>query len=158
MSTTVLLAGAHVYLYRDPPQAGGPQFPRECPQRDEVAVPFDIPILHLARASVGADVVPPTVVHSRIVQRRSHLQEAWYPQIGPRAVAVDSTHRANASAAGTHDAARAAGHRRYLVSDRDCRGAGRLSRPLQLLACSIEFEDTVSSELRVFTSRRTLEG
>ena len=32
------------------------------------------------------------------------------------------------------------------------------SRPLQLLAHSLEFEDPRTGELRVFTSRRTLEG
>jgi tRNA pseudouridine32 synthase/23S rRNA pseudouridine746 synthase len=229
--TTILPAGAHVYLYRDLP--------------DEVPVPFDIPILYrdddlvvvdkphflatmprgghvaqtalvrlrrdldlpelspahrldrltagvllfttrrevrgayqtlfarglvrktyLARAAVNPDLEFPTVLRSRIIKQRSHLQAIEEPG-EPNAETLvehlgDGLYRLTPRTGRTHQL------RVHMASlgvpicndslypDVVEVAPNDFSRPMQLLAHSLEFRDPVVAHHREFVSSRTL--
>jgi tRNA pseudouridine32 synthase / 23S rRNA pseudouridine746 synthase len=231
--TTVLPAGASVYLYRE--------------LRDEVEVPFDIPILHrdddivvvdkphflatmprgrhvaqtalvrlrreldlpelspahrldrltagvllfttrrelrgryqtlfaqgrvrktyLARAAVDPALELPTVVRSRIIKRRGQLQAVEEPG-EPNAETLvehlgDGLYRLTPCTGRTHQLrVHMASLGLSMVNDPLYPNVidvapDAFSRPLQLLAHSLEFEDPETGEPRVFTSKRMLEG
>ena len=124
---------------------------------------------YLARAAVDPDLQLPTVVRSRIIKRRSHLQ------------AVEETGEPNAetlvellSADGRYRLTPRTGRTHQLRVHMASLGLpifgdswypnvvdvapGDFSRPMQLLAYSLEFDDPVTGARRVFTSGRTLEG
>ena len=247
--TTVLPAGESVYLYRE--------------LRDEVPVPFDIPILHrdedivvvdkphflatmprgrhvsqtalvrlrreldlpelspahrldrltagvllfttrrelrgryqtlfaqglvrktyLARAAVDHDLLGalpsqagappacgglPTVVRSRIIKRRSHLQAVEEPgepnaETFVELLSADGLYRLTPSTGRTHQLrVHMASLGLPILGDSWYPNVvdvapGDFSRPLQLLAHSIEFDDPVTGARRVFISGRRLEG
>jgi tRNA pseudouridine32 synthase/23S rRNA pseudouridine746 synthase len=233
-ATTLMPAGAHVYLYRE--------------LRDEVPVPFDVPILYrdddlvvadkphflatmprgrhvaqtalvrlrreldlpelspahrldrltagvllfttrrelrgryqtlfsrglvrkayLARADVNPGLSLPTVVRSRIIKRRSHLQAFEEPG-EPNAetlverVSDKGLYRLTPRTGRTHQLRlHMASLGMPIIGDPlypnvvDA-APDDFSRPLQLLAHRIEFDDPVTGEHRAFTSGRTLEG
>jgi tRNA pseudouridine32 synthase/23S rRNA pseudouridine746 synthase len=233
-ATTLMPAGAHVYLYRE--------------LRDEVPVPFDIPILYrdddivvadkphflatmprgrhvaqtalvrlrrelnlpelspahrldrltagvllfttrrelrgryqtlfsrglvrktyLARADVNPDLSLPTVVRSRIIKRCSYLQAFEEPG-EPNAetlverVSDGGLYRLTPRTGRTHQLrVHMASLGLPIIGDPlypnvvDA-APDDFSRPLQLLAHRIEFDDPVTGEHRAFTSGRTLEG
>ena len=232
--STVLPAGAHVYLYRE--------------LRDEVPVPFGIPVLHrdddivvvdkphflatmprgrhvaqtatvrlrreldlpelspahrldrltagvllfttrrelrgryqtlfaqglvhktyLARAAVDPDHKLPLVVRSRIIKRRGHLQAVEEPG-EPNAetlvelLSADGLYRLTPRTGRTHQLrVHMASLGLPIIGDSLYPNVidvapGDFSRPLQLLAHRIEFDDPVTGACRVFTSGRTLEG
>jgi tRNA pseudouridine32 synthase/23S rRNA pseudouridine746 synthase len=230
--TTVLPAGAHVYLYRE--------------LRDEVPVPFEVPLLHrdedivvvdkphflatmprgrhvaqtalvrlrreldlpelspahrldrltagvllfttrrelrgryqtlfsrglvhktyLGRAAVDPDLEFPVVLRSRIIKRRGCLQAVEEPG-EPNAETLielvgDGLYRLTPRTGRTHQLrVHMASMGLPLIGDPLYPNVvdvapDDFSRPLQLLAHSLEFKDPVTCERRVFTSSRTLE-
>ena len=232
--TTVLPAGASVYLYRE--------------LRDEMPVPFDIPVLHrddnivvvdkphflatmprgrhvaqtalvrlrrelalpelspahrldrltagvllfttrrelrgryqtlfsrglvrktyLARAAVDPGLELPVVLRSRIIKQRGHLQAIEEPgepnaETSVELISPDGLYRLTPRTGRTHQLrVHMASLGLPIVGDQLYPNVidvapDDFSRPMQLLAYSIEFDEPVTGERRVFTSRRTLEG
>jgi tRNA pseudouridine32 synthase / 23S rRNA pseudouridine746 synthase len=122
---------------------------------------------YLARAAVEPDLELPMIVRSRIVKRRRQLQAAEVPG-EPNAETLvephgDGLYRLTARSGRTHQLrvhmasiglpiANDPLYPRVIEVAPD-----DFSRPLQLLAHSIEFDDPVAGERRAFTSGRTLE-
>jgi tRNA pseudouridine32 synthase / 23S rRNA pseudouridine746 synthase len=121
---------------------------------------------YLARATVGSEVELPRLVRSRIVKRRGQLQsveepgepnaETYIEQLG------DCLHRLTPRTGRTHQLRlHMASLGLPIVNDPlypyvvDV-APDDFSRPLQLLAHSLEFTDPVSGRQREFVSRRTL--
>jgi tRNA pseudouridine32 synthase/23S rRNA pseudouridine746 synthase len=121
---------------------------------------------YLARAAVDLDLKFPTVLRSRIVKRRGHLQaveepgepnaETFIEHIG------DGLYRLTPPTGRTHQLrVHMASIGLPIVNDPlypDEVDVARddFSRPLQLLAHSLEFRDPVSGHQRTFVSNRTL--
>ncbi len=122
---------------------------------------------YLARAAVNPELALPSLVHSRIIKRRSHLQAVEEPG-EPNAetlvelVSPDGCYRLTPRTGRTHQLRV---HMASLgipihedplypnvvdVADDD------FSRPLQLLAQRIEFDDPLTGAHREFVSRRRL--
>ncbi|HEX2286548.1 MAG TPA: pseudouridine synthase [Mycobacterium sp.] len=123
---------------------------------------------YLARAAVDPCLEFPVVVRSRIIKRRGQLQ-AVEEHGEPNAETLvehlgDGLYRLTPRTGRTHQL-------RVHMASLDLPIAGDplypnvidlapddFSQPLQLLAHRIEFDDPVTGERRVFTSRRTLKG
>jgi tRNA pseudouridine32 synthase / 23S rRNA pseudouridine746 synthase len=121
---------------------------------------------YLARAELNPGIVLPTVVRSRIIKRRGQLQaveEAGEPNAETRVEhSGDGRYRLTPRTGRTHQ----------LRVHMACLGLpitgdplypnvievapDDFSRPLQLLAHSLEFDDPFSGERRTFVSRRSL--
>ena len=123
---------------------------------------------YLARAAVDPDIKLPKVVCSRIIKQRGQLQAAEEPGQPNAETFVehlgDGLYRLTPRTGRTHQL------RVHMASlglpiDNDPlypdvvdTAADDFSQPLQLLAHSLEFEDPISRERRVFSTRRTLGG
>lgn len=124
---------------------------------------------YLARAAVDPDLKLPTVVRSRIIKRRSHLQAVEEPG-DPNAetlvelLSADGLYRLTPITGRTHQLrVHMASLGLPILGDSWYPNVvdvapGDFSRPLQLLAHSIEFDDPVTGARRVFVSGRRLEG
>jgi len=123
---------------------------------------------YLARAAVNPDIELPTVLRSRIIKRRGHLQADEEPG-EPNAETLiehvnDGLYRLSPRTGRTHQL------RVHMSSlglpiigdtlypDVTDVAPDDFSRPLQLLAHSIEFDDPVSGRPRRFVSVRTLQA
>jgi tRNA pseudouridine32 synthase / 23S rRNA pseudouridine746 synthase len=122
---------------------------------------------YLARAAVNPDVELPAVVRSRIIKRRSHLQAVEEPgepnaETVVQLVQPDGLYRLTPRTGRTHQLrVHMASLGLPIIGDPLYPNvvdvpADDFSRPLHLLAHSIEFEDPVSGRQREFVSRRTL--
>ncbi|MGX9790209.1 pseudouridine synthase [Mycobacterium sp. MMS18-G62] len=121
---------------------------------------------YLARAAVNPDVELPTVLRSRIIKRRGHLQAVEEPG-EPNAETLiehvnDGLYRLRPRTGRTHQLrVHMTSLGLPIVGDTLYPNvidvpADDFSRPLQLLAHSIEFADPVSGRPRRFVSTRTL--
>jgi tRNA pseudouridine32 synthase/23S rRNA pseudouridine746 synthase len=122
---------------------------------------------YLARAAVDPELEFPRVVRSRIIKRRGHLQAVEEPG-EPNAETLiehlgEGLYRLTPRTGRTHQLrVHMATLGLPIVNDPlyptviDVQ-PGAFSRPLQLLAQRLEFEDPETGEPRAFTSRRTLE-
>ena len=124
---------------------------------------------YLARAAVNPNLELPMVLRSRIAKRRGQLQvveEPGEPNAETLIELIDSDglYRLTPRTGRTHQLrVQMASLGLPIVGDPLYPNVvdvapGDFSRPLQLLAYSLGFEDPRTGELRVFTSRRTLEG
>jgi len=123
---------------------------------------------YLARAASDPGLELPIVLRSRIVKRRGHLQAVEEPG-EPNAETLvehlgDGLYRLTPQTGRTHQLrVHMASLGLPIVGDTmypkvvDV-APDDFSRPLQLLAYSIEFDDPQIAEPRMFTSRRTLKG
>ena len=124
---------------------------------------------YLARAAVNPNLELPMVLRSRIAKRRGQLQAVEEPG-EPNAETLielidsDGLYRLTPRTGRTHQLrVQMASLGLPIVGDPLYPNVvdvapDDFSRPLQLLAYSLGFEDPRTGELRVFTSRRTLEG
>ena len=124
---------------------------------------------YLARAAVNPNLELPTVLRSRIAKQRGQLQVVEEPG-EPNAETLielidgDGLYRLAPRTGRTHQLrVQMASVGLPIVGDPLYPNVvdvapDDFSRPLQLLAYSLGFEDPRTGELRVFTSRRTLEG
>jgi tRNA pseudouridine32 synthase/23S rRNA pseudouridine746 synthase len=122
---------------------------------------------YLARAAVNPDIELPTKVCSRIIKRRGHLQAVEEPG-EPNAETLiehvnDGLYRLHPRTGRTHQLrVHMSSLGLPIIGDTlypnvvDV-AADDFSRPLQLLAHSIEFDDPVSGRRRRFVSARTLQ-
>jgi tRNA pseudouridine32 synthase / 23S rRNA pseudouridine746 synthase len=124
---------------------------------------------YLARAAVDPELQLPTVVRSRIIKRRSHLQaveESGEPNAETlvELLSADGLYRLTPRTGRTHQLrVHMASLGLPIFGDSWYPNVvdvapGDFSRPLQLLAYSIEFDDPATGARRAFTSGRTLEG
>jgi tRNA pseudouridine32 synthase/23S rRNA pseudouridine746 synthase len=124
---------------------------------------------YLARAAVNPNLELPMVLRSRIAKRRGQLQvveEPGEPNAETLIELIDSDglYRLTPRTGRTHQLrVQMASLGLPIVGDPLYPNVvdvapDDFSRPLQLLAYSLGFEDPRTGELRVFTSRRTLEG
>jgi tRNA pseudouridine32 synthase/23S rRNA pseudouridine746 synthase len=125
--------------------------------------------MYLARAAIDPALVLPTVLCNRIIKRRRHLQAVVEPG-APNAETLveltsdDGLYRLTPRTGRTHQLrVHMASLGLPIVGDPLYPNVvdvapDDFSRPLQLLAYSIEFDDPVTGARRAFTSGRTLEG
>ena len=124
---------------------------------------------YLARAAVNPNLELPMVLRSRIAKRRGQLQAVEEPG-EPNAETLielidsDGLYRLTPRTGRTHQLrVQMASLGLPIIGDPLYPNVvdvapDDFSRPLQLLAYSLGFEDPRTGELHVFTSRRTLEG
>jgi tRNA pseudouridine32 synthase/23S rRNA pseudouridine746 synthase len=124
--------------------------------------------MYLARAGLDPDLELPRVVRSRIIKRRGNLQAIEEPGAPNAETEVehlgDGVYRLTPRTGRTHQLrVHMASLGLPIVGDTmypdviDV-AADDFSKPLQLLAYRIEFDDPHTGEPRMFTSNRTLEG
>jgi tRNA pseudouridine32 synthase / 23S rRNA pseudouridine746 synthase len=124
---------------------------------------------YLARAAVDPGLELPVELRSRIIKQRGHLQAIEEPgepnaETSVELISPDGLYRLTPRTGRTHQLrVHMASLGLPIVGDQLYPNVidvapDDFSRPMQLLAYSIEFDEPVTRERRVFTSRRTLEG